>query len=325
MTALLFAALSLHAADDVPVQQYKHAGPFAVNKPVLADSLNVNGKAFEVKNLIKTTLPADRALQQFQVLEADTAGKVNFTSPEKGYGLHLFSFYLNSDRYVKGSLEVAGSGAFEVFVDNKSVANTSELTLEPRRYEVVIKYLTAESDTCAPYLKTVFKTKDTAEIVASLNPEMRYTLKAMTEGENFNGVSVSPDGKLALVKYVTQLEGGKSEQTAQLIETSTGKVKFKGDGFLNKARWMPRSNALYYTRTGYAGTELVKVDAVTMQETVLTDALPESNPYFSPDEQTVFFMVKEEGPKEGKELIRVQEPSDRLPGFRDRSIHGINI
>jgi len=30
-------------------------------------------------------------------------------------------------------------------------------------------------------------------------------------------------------------------------------------------------------------------------------------------------MVKEEGPKEGKDLIRVQEPTDRLPGFRDRS------
>ncbi len=29
--------------------------------------------------------------------------------------------------------------------------------------------------------------------------------------------------------------------------------------------------------------------------------------------------MKEEGPKEGKELIRVQEPTDRLPGFRDRS------
>lgn len=317
--ALLCAVFSLQAAEDVKVQQYKHAGPFAVNKPVLADSLNVNGKPFEVKNLLKATLPADFALKQYQVLEADTAGKATFPSPDKGYALHLFSFYLNSDRYVKGNLEVSGAGELEVFIDNKSVGKSAELKLEPRRYEVVIKYLTAESDTCAPYIQSVFKTKDTAEVVASLNPEQRYTLKAMTEGKNLSGVQVSPDGKLALVKYTTQLEGGKSERFAQLIETATGNVKLQGDGFLNSARWMPKSNALYYTRTGYNGTELVKLDVVTMQETVLVNALPEQNPYFAPDEQTLFFMVKEEGPKEGKELIRVQEPGDRLRGFRDRS------
>lgn len=315
----MLAVFSLHAADSIRVMQYRYAGPFAVNKPVLADSLNVNGKAFELKNLLKTTLPADRAFEQSQVLEADTAGKVSFASAGKGNALHLFSFYLNSDRYVKGNLEVSGSGNLEVFIDNKSVTNTSELTLEPRRYEVVVKYLTAESDTCAPYLKSVFTTKDTAEVIASLKPEMRYTLKAMTEGKNLSGVNVSPDGKLALVRYTIQLDGGKSEQLAQLIETSTGKVKLQGDGYLNKARWMPKSNALYYTRTGYKGTELVKIDVLTMQETVLVNALPEGNPYFAPDEQSLFFMVKEEGPKEGKELIRVQQPSDRLPGFRDRS------
>ncbi|MDD4514529.1 prolyl oligopeptidase family serine peptidase [Massilibacteroides sp.] len=317
---LLFGALSLHAAEDidVKVQQYKHAGPFTVNKPILADTVNVNGKPFEAKNLLKATLPTDIAFKQADILEADTAGKVTFTSPEKGYALHLFSFYLNSDRYVKGNLEISGSGDFEVFVDNKSVGKTAELKLEPRRYEVVVKYLTAETDTCAPYLKSEFKTKDTAVIVASLDPTKRYTLKAMTEGKNFSGVSVSSDGKLALVKYSTQLEGGKSEQFTQLIETATGKIKLQGNGFLNTARWMPKSNAMYYTRTGYDGTELIKVDAVTMQETVLASSLPEKNPYFAPDEQSLFFMVKEEGPKEGKELIRVQEPSDRLPGFRDR-------
>lgn len=317
--ALLCTAFSLQAAEDVKVQQYKHAGPFAVNKPILADSLNVNGKPFEVKNLLKSMLTAEQAFKQYDVLEADTAGKATFTSPDKGYALHLFSFYLNSDRYVKGTLDVSGAGEMEVFVDNKSVGKSAELKLEPRRYEVVIKYLTTESDTCAPYIKSVFKTKDTAEVVATLNPEKRYTLRAMIEGKNISNVSLSPDGKLALVKYTMSMEGGKSQRFAQVIDAATGKVKFQGDGFLNSASWMPRSNALYFTRTGMEGTELVKLDVLTMQETILANALPEQNPYFAPDEQTVFFMVKEEGPKESKDLIRVQEPSDRLPGFRDRS------
>ncbi|MDD4116124.1 MAG: prolyl oligopeptidase family serine peptidase [Massilibacteroides sp.] len=315
LLSLVFTTL---AAEEVKVQQYKYSGPISVNKPILADSLNVKGNPFSVKNLLKSTLPMEQVLDKFQVLEADTAGKLVFPAPEKASALHLFAFYLNSDRYVKGKLEVSGGGNLEVFVDNKAVANTVDLTLEPRRYEVIVKYLTTESDTCTPYLKSVFITKDTAEIVASLNSEKRFTLKTMVEGKTLEQVRISSDGKLALINYAVTLEGGKKERFTQLTETATGKVRLQSDGFLNKARWMPRSNAFFYVRTGFAGKELVKVDAVTLQESILAKALPEDNPYFSPDEQSMFFMVKEEGTKEGKELIRLQEPSDRLLGFRDR-------
>ena len=59
---LLFSAFATQAAEDVKVMQYLHAGPIAVNKPILADSLNVNGKPFEAKNLVKSTIPFGRAL-----------------------------------------------------------------------------------------------------------------------------------------------------------------------------------------------------------------------------------------------------------------------
>ena len=35
--ALLLSALSLYAMEDVKVTQFQHAGPFTVNKPILAD------------------------------------------------------------------------------------------------------------------------------------------------------------------------------------------------------------------------------------------------------------------------------------------------
>lgn len=60
--ALLLSALSLYAMEDVKVTQFQHAGPFTVNKPILADSLNVNGKPFEAKNLLKATLPFEQTL-----------------------------------------------------------------------------------------------------------------------------------------------------------------------------------------------------------------------------------------------------------------------
>lgn len=78
--ALLLSALSLYAMEDVKVTQFQHAGPFTVNKPILADSLNVNGKPFEAKNLLKATLPFEQTLANATVLDADTAGAITFAA-----------------------------------------------------------------------------------------------------------------------------------------------------------------------------------------------------------------------------------------------------
>lgn len=315
---MLLSAFSLQAAEDVKVMQFLHAGPVKVNKPVMADSLNVNGKPFEVKSLLNSTIPFDKVLANATVVDADTAGIVSFKSPDKGYALHLFSFFLNSDQYTKGTLEVSGPGSFNVYVNDKAVSATSELAMEPHRYKVVVKYLTADTDTCPPTLKAVFKSDEKAQVVASLNPDKRYTSRDILEGTNFRGVSVSPNGKYVLVKYYTRMEGGKSESFAQLREAAGGRVLLQDKGFIMSASWMPTSNKMYFTRVGLSGTELVTVDPATMQEEILAVNLPEGSFSFTPDEKTLLFTIREEGPKDGPDMLRILEPNDRLPGFRDR-------
>ncbi len=319
IATLILSVCTLFAAEDVKVMQYRHSGPFTVNKPILADSLNVNGKPFEVKNLLKTSLPFEKALKNAVTIEADTAGTISFTSPEKGYALHLFSFYLNSDRYTKGNLDISGSGEFEVYVNNKSVGKSAELNMEPQRYEIVIKYLTAETDTCPPTLKALYKPKNEAKVIASINVDKRFTMQSFTEGKDFSSVSLSPNGKFALVKFIDRLTEGKSESYAQLWDTTTGRVLLHDKGFLNDARWMPKSNRLYYTRTGLKGTELITVDPVSFQEIVLIEELPKGYFRFDPNETFLLYTVQEEGPKEDKDLIRVLNPNDRVPGYRNRS------
>ena len=161
---------------------------------------------------------------------------------------------MNSDRYVKGTLDISGPGAFEVFVNDKPVGASSELVMEPAATQVVVKYLTAETDTCPPSLKATFKSEAEAKVVASLNPEKRYTLLNILEGKDFQGVSVSPNGKYALVKYVNRFPEGKSESYGQLMDAATGRVLLQDGSFLTTAKWMPKSNRLYYTRTGLDGT-----------------------------------------------------------------------
>lgn len=107
--ALLLSALSLYAMEDVKVTQFQHAGPFTVNKPILADSLNVNGKPFEAKNLLKATLPFEQTLANATVLDADTQARSPSPPRQKGYALHLFSFLLEQRPVRKRHARYIGS------------------------------------------------------------------------------------------------------------------------------------------------------------------------------------------------------------------------
>lgn len=317
---MLLSVCMLYAAEEeVKVSRYKYAGPFEVRKPIMADSLNVNGKTFEEKNLLKSSIAFNEVLKQAVILHADTTDSVSFPGLDKRNALHVLSFYMSSDRYVKGTLNVSAPGLYEVYVDDKSVDHSSELTMEPRCYQVVIKYLTTEKDTCPVSLKTTFKSEQEAGIIVRVDPAKQYGLTNILEGEDFRGVSLSPNGKYALVSYINRLPEDKSESFTQLMETTTGHIIIQDKGFINSARWMPSSNKLYYTRTGIKGTELVTVDPATFQEALIAENLPKGSFYFSPDETFLLYAIEEEGPKEGTDVVRILEPQDRLPGFRNRS------
>ena len=134
--ALLLASLCTIGslwADEVIVNRYRYAGPYEVRMPFEADSLDVNGKRFTNKELLRMEIPFRNLLQSGQTLEAAASGELSLPSASTPYALHLVSFYLNSDRYVKGSLSIQGPEVAEVYVDGKSLTlskDEAELVLE---------------------------------------------------------------------------------------------------------------------------------------------------------------------------------------------------
>lgn len=324
---------TLSASEDISVSQYKHAGPVEIKQPILSDSLNLKGQKFEIKDLLKTNLSFSTVINSAQILDTDTAGYAILPSPIQKFDLHLFCFYLNSDRYVTGTLEVSGPGMFEVYVNgkkegSKTTVNESmdkatsvsvNMKMEPYRYEIIIKYLASQEDKCPPALKAVFKTKEEAKIIATTNPEKNYSLYNILNGTNFQNISLSPNGKYAIIKYTETFPGGKGRSYTRVIEPATNKLLMYQDGEAKNMNWMPKSNLMYYTRQGMKGKELVTINPENMQENVLSEALPNGYFRFSPDETFLLFSVMEEGPKEKKELMRLIEPDDRQPGWRNRS------
>lgn len=312
MASLLLCSLA--QAKDVKVLQYCHAGPFAIKQPILVDSVDVKGKAFDPRVLLNTTISLDKVKDAANVVSAED-GKCRVDVPQKGYAIHYYTFYLNSTRYTKGSLSVKAPGDYQVFVDGEKVNAESELILEPKRYEVQVKYLAEAGKEAA--IEAVYKTDmDDAEVTASSLPEKRYTLQDVMTGHDVVATRVSPQGKYVLITYVDRYPGGSSEQLAQL-RTADGKVVMQGIELAN-ATWMPKSERFYLVRKGLKGNKLIVVDPQTLKEEVLGESIPEGYFDMTPDESSLLYMVKEEGPKEDKEIMRVLEPNDRVPGFRDR-------
>lgn len=305
-------------AEEVIVKQFRYAGPYEVKKPFLQDSLDVNSKKFTEKELLKTAIPFSNVRQSAQFLETDTNGESMLPGTSQACHIGLASFYLNSDRYVKGSLLIKGPETYEVYINNEKQTPADgkiALTLEPHRYEVVIKYLSEKDKTGS--LKVTFETEAEAVVTATTDPEKRYTISDVFDGTRMRSVSLSPDGKYLLTAYQTTFPGGKTESFQQVTDRASGQVLIESSS--NDYSWMPQSNLLYYTRNGLQGKELVSIDPVTKTENVLSSNLPDGWFIFSPSEEYLLFTVSEEGPKKDKDMEEILVPDDRQPGWRNRS------
>ncbi|KKB58285.1 S9 family peptidase [Parabacteroides gordonii] len=304
-------------AEEVIVKQFRHAGPYEVKKPFLNDSLDVNSKKFTEKELLKTAIPFSNVRQSTQILEANANGEGLLPASSLPYQIGLASFYLNSDRYVKGNLQVKGPETYEVYINNEKQTPADgkiALTLEPHRYEVVIKYLAGKDK--AGSLKVTFDTEAEATVTATTDPEKRYTISEVFDGTRFRSVSLSPNGKYLLTSYQTTFPGGETASYQQVTDKASGQVLVESS--TNNYSWMPQSNRLYYTRKGLQGKELVSIDPVTKTETILSANLPDGWFVFAPTEDYLIFMVSEEGPKKDKDMEEIIVPDDRQPGWRNR-------
>ena len=309
-TILLAGALCasmLASAENIDVKSFRYAGPYPVQQPYMVDSVDVNSKAFAMKNLLDTPLAFEQ-LEQGTSFNGETLPNVS-----NGYALHLLGFTLQSKAYTKANLKVEGVKNVQIFVDGKKMGG-GELTLEPATHSVVIKYLSEAGKN--DQIKVSVETEKDGIVTLREDGKRNYTLADVLHGTRFSGISLSPNGKYIMTSYRTTQVGGRSFGYTTIKELATGKVLAQRT---ERLQWMPKSNLYYYIRNGVDGRQLITVDPLTGQENILADKLPEGYFQVSPTEDWLLYSLTQEGPKERKEIYEVIEPDDRQPGWRDRS------
>ena len=325
LAAALMASISA-SAETIEVKTLKYAGPYAVAQPWMADSVNIKGEAFDLKQLLDSPL-------SFTLLnKGKEVSAAQLLADKQQDALHLASFCVSNTQRTKATIAVEGLEQYRLFVDGEQVAvngDKAETILTPSQHTVVIKYLTrknASSDKKSIKL-TVTAANGAPLSVGDAAAKRAYNIYDVICAPNYPSVSISPNGKFIVVRKTWVDRKGNNHSISELRNTQTNRVMAT---FEESVKWMPSSNKLYFTQkasdSSIAGEEkqdgtlqLITINPLTMEREVLASNLPEGWFQFTPDEKTLIYTLTTEGRKKDPQVYDVKEPEDRQPGWRERS------
>ena len=324
LAAALMASISA-SAETIEVKTLKYAGPYAVAQPWMADSVNIKGEAFDLKQLLDSPL-------SFTLLNKGKEVTAAQLLADKQDALHLASFCVSNTQRTKATIAVEGLEQYRLFVDGEQVAvngDKAETILTPSQHTVAIKYLTrknASSDKKSIKL-TVTAANGAPLSVGDAAAKRAYNIYDVICAPNYPSVSISPNGKFIVVRKTWVDRKGNNHSISELRNYQTNRVMAT---FEESVKWMPASNKLYFTQkasdSSIAGEEkqdgtlqLITINPLTMEREVLASHLPEGWFQFTPDEKTLIYTLTTEGRKKDPQVYDVKEPEDRQPGWRERS------
>lgn len=324
LAAALMASISA-SAETIEVKTLKYAGPYAVAQPWMADSVNIKGEAFDLKQLLDSPL-------SFTLLNKGKEVTAAQLLADKQDALHLASFCVSNTQRTKATIAVEGLEQYRLFVDGEQVevnGDKAETILTPSQHTVVIKYLTrknASSDKKSIKL-TVTAANGAPLSVGDAAAKRAYNIYDVICAPNYPSVSISPNGKFIVVRKTWVDRKGNNHSISELRNYQTNRVMAT---FEESVKWMPASNKLYFTQkasdSSIAGEEkqdgtlqLITINPLTMEREVLASYLPEGWFQFTPDEKTLIYTLTTEGRKKDPQVYDVKEPEDRQPGWRERS------
>lgn len=324
LAAALMASISA-SAETIEVKTLKYAGPYAVAQPWMADSVNIKGEVFDLKQLLDSPL-------SFTLLNKGKEVSAAQLLADKQDALHLASFCVSNTQRTKATIAVEGLEQYRLFVDGEQVevnGDKAETILTPSQHTVVIKYLTrknASSDKKSIKL-TVTAANGAPLSVGDAAAKRAYNIYDVICAPNYPSVSISPNGKFIVVRKTWVDRKGNNHSMSELRNSQTNRVMAI---FEENVKWMPSSNKLYFTQkasdSSIAGEEkqdgtlqLITINPLTMEREVLASHLPEGWFQFTPDEKTLIYTLYTEGRKKDAQVYDVKEPDDRQPGWRSRS------
>ena len=332
----LFTFAAVSAQQKQHVVEILGTEPVNLTYPVKFDTINIKGEKFEEKELLKTKLSIPEHNDFINEYFIGYNGFLNFEKPAENASLQLFLFYVNSDRYGKGTLKITSPNMLELYVDGKLVKSKTEkedsirsdknlkttITPYPCTNQVVIKLLSTAQDILNPMMKIEIENEKNDSLTnfsVSYNKLRRIEFSDMMLGKRITNVTISPQGKYALISY-RHVTGEKTSATSTEIYNikSNSRIVIDVNGSKQQLNWMPKSEKLYYVKKYGDQTNLIVIDPLTLEEHTFAKNIPEEQIRFSPDEKSLFYS-QDKGDENKSDLHLLKSLLDRQPGYMTRS------
>ena len=302
LCALQCSITAATAQVKTPVKAFNVAGPYAISTPFAIDSVDVQGKKFDLTSQLNAIALTSKPTGKFM-------GDV-LPSLHDSKSVGILSFYVNNADFIKGKVEVKGPKHAKLYIDG--VEAGGELKLAPEHHTFTIQYQAEPKDTDS--IQVVFDANRTVNY--TLDKQHPYMVHDLTDGRRVRGINLSADGQYACVSYQTTERGGDNRWNYELREVKTGRLISQPS---RNPRWMPKSIAWLEEQKEGSHRVLYKVDPKTGVRKQFAYDIPDGNYIVAPTEDFLIFTMEEEGPKEDKDVFEVLEMDDRQPGWRKRN------
>lgn len=311
-TAMPVLGMAAQNSDTVRIERMQISKPLRFRTPVMIDSVNVNGKPFEFKELLESN-------RNIQLEDAGIATYGSQLSKSDSFEMGRISFRVDVRKFTKDVGIIAPDNA-KIYING--VAYDKPLNMKPGSYKIDIDWINTPTSHPSANVSLTLPKNSVGNIhVSELSAAdgRMPSLGDFMDGTHSRNVSLSPSGKYLQVSYSTLEPGGKKRDNfSRSYRTADGGLT--GTTTSDDLKWMPRSERLWYTRTSGNGTStLYAVNPETNAETVLASGIPEGNLTISPTEDFAILTTYTEGPAEDPDIYEVIEPEDRQPGWRNRA------
>jgi dipeptidyl aminopeptidase/acylaminoacyl peptidase len=305
--SVTFALLFFIAhAGDITVKNFRYAGPFALQRPMMIDSLDLKHQPFAEDSFLNIPLDLQLASNGKSYSGSLAPGSMH------GPALHELWFCLSANRYADAKIKVGKMKHYQLFVDGK-LCSDGKVKLYPTDHDVVIKYLSMDGRQDS--LSVVISSDEASALEVSTSTTRFITLADILDGKHLGRPQLSDDGRYLIMDY-TDTEGPKNTfHKHSIIDLKTNRTLLTTD---QRIGWLHDTDSYWLTRTVSQGKELVTVSLATGEEKVVLKNMDFDDFVFSPKNHFLLVQKSAKGPKDDADVHEYAEPDDRIPGWRDR-------
>lgn len=322
------------------------AGPVGISVPLFDSLPDINGKKFNNASLLNSIqLPSDTSLPEVggtspfgkQVWQTHPSIKgrlIPANDNNKPVTLWLGAIYMTSPRYASVEFDVISSYPYELWLNGEKIASGSpsgekSATAKPTakitrgKHLLLVKLLVDK--TIEAVKQEGFLIEATGNDIAfTTSPKQSISLSHVLEGTSVTGCDISNTGDFYRVDYSTIYKGeGKSETEAGIYSFSDHKLVWSNTNEkLSSIRFTPDGHSISYLQNKGEGKQFVIENLLTGKKSI-TAGFDNVDYYtWSPDGKFLVYSINEDGPKDKDIARHIENPNDRWPWYRSRSLLG---